>query len=181
MDKLSPIIGLLLGGWLAMTGSQDPAVAPEQPRVVVGTFDSRAVLTAWVRSAAFADYLKAQKSDIGRATERAKAAGDRQLAADLEALGPAMQERVHRQGFGTAPIDDVLARIEGALPGIAAAAGVDVIVSKWTLAYRSGQARFVDVTDRLVAQFEPDEKTLAVIRDLIAKDPLPPERLGGHK
>ena len=42
-----------------------------------------------------------------------------QLAADLNALGPAMQQRFHHQGFGGAPVDDILARIEDRLPAIA--------------------------------------------------------------
>jgi hypothetical protein len=181
MSKLQAGFGLLLGGFLAIAGHQDPAPGPARRAVVVGIFDSRAVATAYVRSKAFNDYVGAQRADIGRALERAKAAGDTQLAADLEALGPAMQRRVHRQGFSTAPVDDVIARIEAELPGIAAKAGVDVIVSKWSLAWRRPDAQLVDVTDQLVAEFDPDEKTLEVIRDLVAKQPVPPGRLDAHK
>ena len=76
--------------------------------------------------------------------------------AALDALGPAMQKRLHEQGFGTAPVDDIIARIEDKLPDIAKEAGVDVIVSKWTLTYRSPAAKFVDVTGLIAAEFDPD-------------------------
>ena len=96
--KLTVVVGAIL---LAVCG----ATTRENPTVVVGTFDSRAVLMAYVGSDAFKDYLSAQKADVGRALDRAKAAGDQELVANLDALGPAMQKRIHQQGFGTAPVD----------------------------------------------------------------------------
>lgn len=147
----------------------------------MGTFDSRGVAIAYVRSDALGEYLHAQQADVERALQRAREAGDDELAASLEALGPAMQERVHRQGFGTAPVDDILARIEGELPRIAREAGVDVIVSKWDLAYRSPSAKFVDVTELLAGAFDPDADTLASIRNIVRTDPVPPDQLEDHE
>ncbi|HEX5054128.1 MAG TPA: hypothetical protein VFZ65_20285 [Planctomycetota bacterium] len=181
MNMLETGSGLLLGALLALPHVQDPTPARDKPAVVVGTFDSRGVLFAYVRSAAFQQYVTAQKADIGRALERARTAGDKSLVADLERLGPAMQLRVHQQGFGTAPIDDVLARIEGKLPAIARQAGVDVIVSKWTLAYRDPSAKFVDVTELLAAQFDPSEATLESMRSIVAQDPVPLDQIEEHK
>jgi hypothetical protein len=145
--------------------------------VVVGTFDSRAVLMAYIGSDEFKDYLSAQKADVGRALERAKAAGDQELVANLEVLGPAMQKRIHQQGFGSAPVDDIIARIEDKLSGIAEVSGVDVIVSKWALAYRSPAAKFVDVTDLLAAEFDPDEATRKGIREIVETEPVPLDQL----
>jgi hypothetical protein len=175
--KLAVGLGGLVVGCLGLAAPQDAAPAAKAPAVVVGTFDSRAIATAWIRSKAFGQYLNGQRGDIGRALERAKSAGDLALAAQLAALGPAMQRRGHEQGFGTAPVDEILARVQDRLPAVAKQAGVDVIVSKWTLTWRSSDARFVDVTGPLVALFEPDEKTLEVIRQLIETEPLPPERI----
>lgn len=178
MKKQHAGIGMLLGGLLALTlNAQDTTTSRENPTVVVGTFDSRSVLVAYVRSDEFEAYLSAQKADVARTLERAKAAGDWDLVAALDALGPAMQKRIHEQGLGTAPVDDILARIEDKLPDIAKQAGVDVIVSKWTLAYRSPAAKFVDVTDRLVAEFDPDEATLKVILGLVKIEPIPLDQL----
>ncbi len=167
--------GTLFGGMLALTmalSGQDTTPTHKSPTVVVGTFDSRAVLFAYVGSDEFKDYLSAQKADVGRVLERAKAAGDEELVAKLDALGPALQKRIHEQGFGTAPVDDIIARIKDKLPGIAKKARVDVIVSKWTLTYRNPAAKFVDVTDLLVAEFDPSEETLQGIREIVAKEPV---------
>lgn len=182
MKKLHASLGMLLGGLLVLTlGAQGVRATSEAPRVVVGTFDSRAVAIACIRSEASADYLRALQADVERALERARAAGDTALAADLEALGPAMQERMHQQGFGTAPVDDILARIADRLPALAQEAGVDVIVSKWGLAYRAPGASFVDVTERLAAAFEPDEATWKVLREVVETEPVPShESQGDH-
>lgn len=181
MRKLRAGIGMLFGGVLMVVGPQDVAPRQQKPTVVLGTFDSRAVLTAWVRSAAFGSYISSQRVDIEKAIERAKSVGDRSLTAELQAIGPAMQERIHRQGFGTAPIDDILASLADRMPAIAAKAGVDVIVSKWHVVHRGGKAETVDVTDLLVAEFQPDAATLEAIRALVARDPMPLDQLDGHR
>ena len=181
MKKLNAGIGMLLAGLLVLTlSAQSTTTMGENPTVVVGTFDSRGVLFAYVGSDEFKDYLSAQQADVGRALERARGAGDEELVAKLDALGPAMQKRIHEQGFGTAPVDDIIARIEDKLPDIAKQAGVEVIVSKWTLAYQSPAAKFVDVTDLLVAEFDPNEETLQGIREIVAQAPVPLDQLGDH-
>lgn len=172
---------LVLAGTTAAKDTAAAAGADAKPAVVVGTFDSRAVAVAWVRSPEFSEYVAAQRKDVDAAVGRAKAAGDTALVRDLEALGPEMQRRVHRQSFGTAPVDDVIARIADRLPAVAADAGVDVIVSKWTLTWRAPEATFVDVTDRLVDEFHPDDATRKVIRDLVTTAPLSPEAIGRHE
>lgn len=174
MKKHHAGIGMVLGGLLMLTlSAQDASQAGGRPMVSVGTFDSRAVAIAYVRSDAFEERLRALKEDL----DRARADGDESRAAALEAQGPAMQAQVHRQGFGTAPVDDIIATIVEELPGIATEAGVDVLVSKWALAYRGPSAEFVDVTDRLAAEFDPDSKTLKIIQDILASDPVPLDQL----
>ena len=181
MKNLNAGIGMLLGGVVVLLNPQEPNTPRENPTVVVGTFDSRAILFAYVGSDEFKKYLSAQRADVARVLERAKATGDKELITGLDALGPAMQKRIHRQGFGTAPVDDLIERIKDKLPGIAKTAGVDVIVSKWTLTYRSPGAKFVDVTDLLVAEFDPDEGTLEGIRKIVAKEPVPLDQLKHDK
>ncbi len=178
MKKLHAGLGILLAGFVVLTlSAQDATSTGENPSVVVGTFDSRAILGAYIGSDAFAVYLVAQKKDVASAIARARAAGDDELVADLDALGPAMQKRIHEQGFGTAPVDDIIARISDKLPGIAREAGVDVIVSKWKLAWHSRAAKFVDVTELLAAEFDPDEETLKGIRNIVETVPVPLDEL----
>ncbi|MHC5210270.1 MAG: hypothetical protein ACYTG2_06100 [Planctomycetota bacterium] len=141
--------------------------------IVLGTFDSRAVAVAWVGSDAFRAIMAGLHQDLADA----KAAGDEARVAELEALGPQMQARIHRQGFSTAPVHDILEHIRGELPALAGQAGVDVIVSKWDLVYQAPSASFVDVTELLAGAFEPDEKTWKTIRDLVTTDPVPADQL----
>jgi hypothetical protein len=152
--------------------AQDLTTTSENPAIVVGTFDSRAVAVAYVQSDAFGEYLLAQKSDVAQILDRAKTAGDKKLVAELGALGPAIQKRLHEQGFGTAPVNDIIARIQDKLPNIAKEAGVDVIVSKWTLTYRSPAAKFVDVTSLIAAEFDPNERTLKMIQSTVEAEPI---------
>jgi len=191
MKSLKEGTGLWLAGLVTLTlcaqggDARDRATpslpeSPQQdaaPRLVVGTYDSRGIALAYIRSAGTGEYLRAQKEDVGRATQRAREAGDLELAAGLDALGPAMQLRFHRQGFGTAPVDDILARIGERLPAIAHEAGVDVIVSKWALTYQDPSARFVDVTERLAAEFEPSEDTWKAIRQIVETEPVPLDQI----
>jgi hypothetical protein len=172
MKRLHGVAGLFLGGCaMALTAGGTPPRSSGP--AVVGTFDSRALTIAYVASPAFTQYLDAQRADITHALERARAAGDLPVAEALDALGPAMQRRLHEQGFGTAPVDDILAHIEDELPGIAEEAGVDVIVSRWALAYQRPGTTFVDVTDLLAACFHPDEKTWKSIHAIVETDPVP--------
>jgi hypothetical protein len=177
MKRLHTVIGMLLGGLLVVTlGARSVShveAQHEHPSVVVGTFDSRAVAVAYIRSDRFGDRL----GDLRAELERAKAAGDDERVAEIEAQGQAMQRKAHEQGFGSAPVDDILERIEDELPVIAAETGVNVIVSKWVLAWHSPAAGFVDVTDRLVEEFEPDAETLKVIEELLEHEPVPLDEL----
>lgn len=178
MWKFQSGTGVLLGGLLVLTlGASKAPATGEPPKVVVGTFDSRAIAIAYIRSDDAEEYLRAQKADVERVLGRARAAGDLELVAALDALGPGMQARIHEQGFGTAPVDDILARIEDRLPEIAKAAGVDLVVSKWALAWRDPAAQVVDVTEPLAAAFEPDAETWKVIRSIVKTDPVPRDQL----
>jgi hypothetical protein len=148
------------------------AGAAQQP--TAGTFDSRAVAVAYARSDLFARWL----GDLRAETEKARELGDEARLQTLAGEGQAAQERLHRQSFSAAPVDDILAQIEDELPGIAREAGVDVLVSVWDLSYRNTSAELADVTDLLVRCFDPDDKTLEIIRELRQHTPV---SLEGHE
>ncbi|MHC4295393.1 MAG: OmpH/Skp family outer membrane protein, partial [Planctomycetota bacterium] len=95
--------------------------------------------------------------------EKAKGTGDEKLAKQLEAEGRSRQEQIHRQVFGTAPVNDALEKIKKDIPKVARSTGVDVIVSVHDVVYQSPSAKFVDITDQIVELFDPDEKTLEKI------------------
>lgn len=158
-------------------GAGVPEEKTSGAKVRVGTFDSRAVAIAYVRSEAFDRHLKGLRAEY----EKAKAAGDEKRVKELEAEGPAGQELVHKQGFGTWPVDNILAKIKGKIPKIAKQADVDVIVSKWNVVYQRPGVEFVDVTDLMVQPFDPDESTLQAIKELLKRAPVPLEELKKHK
>jgi hypothetical protein len=137
--------------------------------LTLGTFDSRAVAVAYVGSAFCAAELATLKAEM----EQAQAAGDTARAAALEAQAEARQEQLHRQGFSTAPVHDLLDRVRDRLPALAQEAGVDAIVSKWELVYTAPTASTVDVTERLVAAFEPNEQSLQWAREVVDHPPEP--------
>ena len=106
--------------------------------------------------------------------DKAKAEGNQTRVAELEAWGKALQIRLHKQGFSTAPVDDILKHIKDKMPEIAKSAGVGPIVSKWdkeTLAkYKSAEQ--VDITMALVDAFHPTEGQLKAAIDIQKKTPI---------
>ena len=75
--------------------------------------------------------------------------------------------QAHQQGFGTAPVDDLLAHVSSELPKIQADAGVTQLISKWNepeLQKHAG-AEKVDVTLKLLDAFHPNERQRNYVRD----------------
>ena len=173
------VITAVLAGLAVYTtvGAEQPEEKTSGVKVRVGTFDSRAVAIAHVRSEAFDRHLKGLRAEY----EKATAAGDEKRVKELEAQGPAGQELVHKQSFGTWPVDSILDKIKGKIPKIARLADVDVIVSKWDVVYQRPGVEFVDVTGLMVQPFHPDESTLKVIKGILKQAPVPLEELKNHK
>lgn len=119
----------------------------------IGIYDSRAIAIAYAGSTNLAGIMK----DLKARHQKARESGDTRAVARLEAEGKAMQEVMHQQGFGTAPVDDLLAQLADELPRLRQAADVSHLVSKWDqreLDQHPGAVR-VDVTRELVDAFHP--------------------------
>ncbi len=177
MKKLSVIFCLTALLVAAIVGASAWAEPPSgdvsKKTLRVGTFDSRAVAIAFAPSAIHAKYL----GDLRQRHEKAKADGDEATVKKIEAEAQAQQDLMHKQGFGTYSVDNILKHIEDQLPEIAQKASVDAIVSKWDLVYQAPSAEFVDVTDLIVVPFEPNERTKKYIRQLKDHAPVPLEKL----
>jgi len=121
----------------------------------IGVYDSRAVAVAYAGSTWQVKKMKELTAQLKKARE----AGDTNQVSRLEAEGQAWQSDLKRQGFGTAPVEDLLAEIADDLPTILEAAGVTSIISKWnkTELDKHPHAVQVDVTMRLVDAFQPNE------------------------
>ena len=167
-------------GWafaVALAADADgPAQYAGKAEMRVGVFDSRVVALAFYRSEMHDRELELLADEHNKA----KTAGDEKKAKELEARAEAGQKQAHRQTFGTASVDDILQRVKDELPKIAKRASVDVIVSKWAVAYSAPGAQFVDVTDQVVAPFEPDAKTKGIIRQIRDVAPVSAEEIEKH-
>jgi hypothetical protein len=159
------------GGTVATAG--DGVVTRSTP-VRIGVYDSRAVALAWFWSAPVQHQLQDQMA----AARAAKQAGDTTRYKELAATLRAEQDRIHRQGFSTAPVDDALAVIKDQIPKIEKQANVSALVSKWDeprlKQYRDAEK--VDVTDRLVREFKPTQKQLQMIANIQKQKPLSLEK-----
>jgi len=167
------VVGVALG---RAGGGEEPASGAETARLRVGVFDSRAVTAAFAASKQFDRQLRRMRE----ALEKARQEGDQEEVARLKAEAGDRQKQFHRQGFGTAPVDDILEHIRDRLPEIARRAGVDVIVSKWAVTYSVPGAELVDVTDLVVEPFEPNERTKRIIEELRSQPPRPLEEIEKH-
>lgn len=121
----------------------------------IGIYDSRAVTVAYVGSTAQVKRMKELTAQLNKARE----AGDTNQIARLETEGRSWQSNLKQQGFGTAPVDDLLAHVTNDLPSIREAAGVTSLISKWnkTELDKHPRAERIDVTMALVNAFQPNE------------------------
>ncbi len=150
------LLGLVSG---AVSG-----VRSREPRIRVGTYDSRAIAVA---------YAPSRFNPVGekmKEYEKAKQAGDGARVAELEAWGEKQQRRLHRQGFARVPVDDLLAPVKDRLAEVAQRRALDLVA--WSCDYTGPGVEVVDVTDDLVALFEPSEKTRAIVAEVRRREPL---------
>ena len=146
-------------------------------KVQVGTFDSRALAMAYYRSELFGRQIKEMRAEY----EKAKEAGDEKRVRELEIVGSAQQELMHKQGFSTWQVDNILKKINGELSEVAIQAEVDIIISKWSAVYQRSGVEFIDVTNIMVKLFDPDEQTLRMIEEIQKQAPVPLEDLKNHQ
>ena len=151
---------ILLAG--AAAGGCGTAARPVQQ---IGVYESRAIAVAWAASP-----YNTQVEEMTAEYKRAEAAGDKSRMVELKKKASKRQDALHQQGFGRAPVDDLLVPIRDRIPAICQAAGVDRIVPIWSRE-AAGKAA-VDVTDQLVAEYKPSEKTLRTIAELRKHPPI---------
>jgi len=153
---------------VAMTSFAQPDDQPAS-RVRLGTYDSRAIAIAFVRSDLSGDIMK----ELLAQREAAQKQGDRKRVQALNEQGESMQLRRHLQGFSNAPVDDILSLVEDELALVAEREQVVAIVA--AADYHGPEVVLVDVTEALVALFKPDAATLQGIKELRTRAPEPIE------
>lgn len=153
---------------------------PSGKRPRLGVYDSRAIAIAFIGSEVYKATDGEALATLIEEYDKAKADGDKKRMEELEALGKARQVLLHKQSFGTAPVDGMLAHINDHIPGIAKVAGVEAILSKWdkyALA-KHKNAEFSDVTMALVDAFQPNERQRKRAIDIQAHPPISLEKAG---
>ena len=161
-------VGLVL---TAVTGvAEESGAKTSDAKMRVRTYDSRAIAVAFIGSEAFSKWM----GDLKAGNDKAKAAGDQKQIAELEAEAAARQNLMHKQGFSTAPVDNILDQIKDRLPAIKEKAGVTAFVSKWDKAglAKCKDAELVDVTMALVDAFNPNDRQRKSAIDIQKHDPI---------
>ncbi|HYG24270.1 MAG TPA: hypothetical protein VEH04_15940 [Verrucomicrobiae bacterium] len=143
----------------------------------VGVYDSRAVAVAYGNSTAFRDLNKGINADF----EKARASKDEKRMADIKSRMNLKQQHAHEQAFSTGSVIPIMATLSNAMPAVAEAAGVQVILSKWELNYHAPNVQTVDVTDRIVALFDVSGRGKQWSRDIQRKPPIALDDPALHK
>ena len=158
-----------------MGGRSDSRQIVESPEVRVGIYDSRAIALAWAGS----EFFDEEFNEWTAKHDKAKAARDDKRVSELQTEARARQVLLHRQGFSTAPVDDILDLIKDRLPEIGERAGVVAIVSKWDEEALAsyGSAKQVDITMALVEAFGLNQRQLELVEELRKQPPVPLEEL----
>lgn len=148
------------------------AAAPAEAPARIGVYDSRAVALSYLRSRLHAERLDALLMDA----EMAKRRDDKARVEALEAQGKARQHLAHMQVFGNAPIPDILKDLEATLAAEAEKHRLALIVRDVDIAWRVDSLDVIDITEALVARFEPSAETRKIIKEMAAHPPLPLEQ-----
>ncbi len=160
------VLGIVLAA--AAPAGRVASAAPAPAAVRIGTFDSRAVALAYYRS----PDGQAEATALRAEYQKAKAAGDKEKIAELEVRGPAMQMLMHQQAFSNGSIGNIVPLFAPKLAGIAKAAGVVAIVSKWEVTHAAANVELVDVTPQVVALFAPDAATKQILEGMKGQNPI---------
>ena len=144
---------------------EESATSMSPQKLRVGVFESRAIAVAFAASK-----YNTITQDLMKEYKEAEAKGDKKRMDELKQKGEKHQDKLHRQGFGNAPVDDLLVYIKDSFPEIAKKSGVDVIVS--SVVYNNPSVEIIDITNEIVKPFNPSEKTLKTIEELRKHPPL---------
>jgi len=150
--------------------AEQPQEKTLAPMIRVGIYDSRAIAVAHGQS----DEYQGKMSKLRVDAKKARADGDEKKARQFDRQLGVLMGPIREQAHSIRPIDDILETVKGMIPGIAEEAKVDVIVSKWGIAFERPGIEFVDVTDLMVKTFfDPKESTLTSIKNILMNDPVP--------
>jgi hypothetical protein len=174
MKTAVPILVLvaLLVGVAAFAGEEKPAT-PSKKTLVVGIYDSRAIAVAYAPSEWNRKYIEGVKARM----EGAKAENDVKKMRRINEEMVRRQTWFHLMTFGTDSVKALLEPVKDRLPALAKEHGVDLVVSRWEIAWQNSDLEVVDLTLPMVKLYNPSEKTLGHVELITKNDPVPRETL----
>lgn len=137
---------------VTVSGDGDQQIAVSQ-KVRIGTFQRDKLLVAFYQSENWDKHLR----EMMVQRNAAKATGDEEKIKKIESEGAASQEIAHKQLAGEANLDNIFAHLKPVLSEIAKKANVQLIVEKPL--FNDSTVEVVDVTDLLIEQFHPRQKS----------------------
>ena len=169
MKKIILLVVVLVfcGGVLAISSEKSST----DSKLRVGVYKSWVVALAHGRSKPHLEHI----NSLYAKAKKAEADGDKETYEKLSFEMKELQKLMHLQVFGDEPIDECIEKIGPALKEIAKEQNLDLITAK--IFYDSEKIEQVDITDLLVKQFEPDEKTMKMIEGMKNYKPLKRDEL----
>lgn len=133
-------------------------------KIRVGVYDNRAIALAYFGSE-YNAFIKKRAEH-----HEAQASGDTVKAKELTEWVQRFQRQIHFQGFCRVPVDDLLLLVKDKIAAVAKKTGVDLI--SWNPDYIGAEVETVDITNELVALFNPTEDKLKQIEGLKDTEPV---------
>lgn len=138
-----------------------------QTKLRIGTFDSRVIAVAYANSK-----FNTMSSELGVKMQAAKEKNDANEIAQIEREGKMRQAMMHEQGFGTGSVRNILNLMKDKVAEMAKKEKLNLIVSKWEVVYNSTNCELVDVTEKIVNFFEPNEKMKMMMKEMMKQEPM---------
>ncbi|QDU71651.1 hypothetical protein [Mucisphaera calidilacus] len=161
LTTLALVAAITLIPALTLTGQQQP------DPIRIGVYDNRAIAIAYAASESHNQML----AEVREQYEKAKADDNKQ---QIRAIGQRMQthqEAMHFQGFGRAPVNDLLEPIHDDLRQLAADLDLAAITRECDVT--AANVETVDITEQIVELYNPSERTRNTVASVRKADPIP--------
>jgi hypothetical protein len=146
---------------IAHTKAQEP-----EAKIRIGTYDNRAIVIAYAHSRFQIDDVAKKKAEL----DQAQAAGDEKKVQEAKQWDENRQREFHIQGFSRALVGDLLKPLQKEIDQLAARLNLSAIAGECD--FHAAGVEIVDITDELVALYDPDERTLRNVAGIRQVDPV---------
>jgi hypothetical protein len=162
------IISIALSGYSTVA---DPAVKEPPAGMKIGTYDSRAVVLAYSRSALFQEHFKKMQEESKQNLEGTDTVKMKEAAYKMITF----QYLLHQQVFCAGSVASIMNLVKDKLPEVAKKAGVSTIVSKWELTYSEPSIEVTDLTAEICSLFNPVNLDQQTMKEISNQAPIPLE------